>query len=354
MITLTARIELLSTDNAGVISRAQSSAGKNNISADIQNVVGTKKVGRRPFIIGGSKIGDGCIFSTGEDYYMGNIVSRETNGEYKFSTPYTITIYGKDISTINIIFDTQNKQFPTSIEVDGQTYSDDDPAFLVFVEKADTHTIVIDNWNAPNFPLRIQGLFVDVAITLDKSNLMDISRTISDRSDFTLPSWGIISNTGDIQFVDLDSEIADYAQMQLLKSGLKVIISVNNTLTHESEHVGTFLTKDWNYDNYNRVVQVSLEDDLLAWQDITIEGYKYTGQEATAKDIYLYLQSRTPSKYEFEPLNDTTNDKLLSTKLQYPYFSSCSLWEGYQKLCELVGLHIYKNNNNKVVCIYNV
>lgn len=373
MITLTARINLISSGGA-TLSNGSSIPLKNNISSDIGAILGVKSQGSNPFILGASKLGDGSTLSGKVDYFIGSQLSDE-NGLF---SPYCEIKFtsSKSIRAITILFDTVNNRFPKSITVDNVVYSDDDPYYTVakettidLLESAEEHTIFINNWNTPNYPLVIQGIYVDIAIDIDYRNLISLNRSITYRGDNKLPSYGIISNTGNLEFNDLNGEIRDYAEQLLLTSDLKVVINLNNTLANTHEQVGIFETKDWDYDNDNRSVSVSLKDDLEEWQDIQVQGFDYDPRdrfkiiaEGKMSNVYKWLQDkdkngnyRTPEKYQmlsFEQLDKKTQNILENTTIDYPLLENSTLWEQWQKLCEVCGLYIYKNNEGKTVCTY--
>lgn len=345
MITLTARINLLDSQH-GTINNVLSSISGNNVSADINSVKGTKTIGSKPWIIGATAIGEQNTLESSVLYYMGSVVA---NSNKTFETPYTITINGTDITAFEILFDNVNNQFPTSIVVDGKTILNDDTNFTVNVDTANAHTVVINNWNAVGYPLRIQGIYIDIEIKLDSNSILSIDRTMFDRSDIKLPSWGIIANSGNIEFIDLGGEIKDYIEQQLLKSDLSVYFEIRNTLVENKvEQVGKFATDKWTYDNNNRVVGVSLKDDLIEWQDILINTITYTGQK-TMLEVYNILKNLTPAKWVFKTLDNTTQSMLQSIVCENTYLEGGSLWNEWQKLCEVCSLYIYKNNNANVV-----
>lgn len=351
MITLTAKINLLSGDNSA-LTLASTDLSGNNISSNLSGIVGVKKNGRNPFIIGASKLGDGSTFSDGVDYFIGD-QSTDDNGN--FTTPYEIEIKSVfRFSNLTISFDKANGRHPKSIYVDGVKYIDDDPIFTVtgLTEKT-SHTITIYDWNKPLYPLVITGIYTEVSIDIDRRNIISISRSIFDRSDLKLPSWGIISNTGNIEFNDTDGEIRDYAEQLLLQSGLKCEIKLNNSLIDgASETIGLFETDEWDYDNDNRVVSVSLKDDLEEWQDILLEEYPLQN-EMTMYEIYEYLVSKTPSKWELV-IDKKTENRLKDITCPYPYLESDNLWAQWQKFCDVCALYIYKNNEGKVVVQHKI
>ena len=360
MITLTARIVLVSGNN-GTLSEVVGNLSKNNISSDIGAILGSKSQGSNPFIVGASRVGDGSTFSNKVDYFIGGVPSNE-NG--LFVPPYEITISGNDITSFTIEFDKVNNRHPNTIKIDNLEYSDDDAIFTVKVPSANSHTITIDNWNTPFYPLVITGIYVEISIDINYRNLISLNRSITYRGDNKLPSYGIISNTGNLEFNDLDGEIRDYAEQLLLTSDLKVVITLNNTLANTHEQVGVFETRDWQYDNDNRSVSVSLKDDLEEWQDIQVEGFEYDPRKPNAilteksmANLYVWLQDseRTPSKYKmlsFEDLDGKTQTILTNTTIEYPLLESANLWEQWTKLCEVCGLYIYKNNEGYTVCKY--
>lgn len=369
MITLTAKINILSGDNTALSLGSKDLSG-NNISSDLSKVVGGKKECSNTFILGASKLGDGSTFSDGVDYFIGDQPS-DDNGN--FATPYEIMIRGNYMTSLTISFDTVNGRYPKSIWIDGVEYIDDDPIFTIArLSKSASHTITIYNWNSHKYPIVITGIYVDVSIEIDRKNLISISRSIFDRSDLKLPSFGIISNTGNIEFNDTDGEVRDYAEQLLLQSGLSCEIRLNNTLVDgASELVAKMETDQWDYDNDNRIVSVSIKDDLEEWQDINVAEISYDPRNAETKPfkwLYNRLWLLTSNRYyeealttgqgnynmlAFDELDIDTRKVLLNTYIQYPLLESGSLWQQWTKLCEVCQLHIYKNNNGVIVCRYN-
>ena len=122
-------------------------------------------------------------------------------------------------------------------------------------------------------------------------------------------------------------------------------------------------TTDWDYDNNNRSVSVSLQDDLVEWQNIYVKGFDYDPRNpfkilpnGTMKDLYeIWLYKEVPSKYrllEFDELDTITQNILANTKIKYPLLKGGTLWEQFVKLCEVCGLYVYKNKDGKTVCSY--
>ena len=361
MITLTAKINLLSGDNSALSLGSDNLSG-NNISSNLGSVVGVKKNGSNPFIIGASKLGDGSTFSNGVDYFIGNELS-DDNGNFKNGYSITINDNSGKLSNLTIAFDVVNNRYPKRIIIDDMQYIDNDPIFVMDnLLSGYSHKIEIYDWNSPNYPLVITGIYAEISIEIDRRNLISISRSIFDRSDLKLPSWGIISNTGNIEFNDINGEIREYAEELLLKSGLKCEIKLNNTLVENaSQTIGLFETDEWNYDNDNRVVSVSLKDDLEEWQNINVAEISYDPRKQESKPfkwLYEHLWDITTANgnytmLAFDALGNDTRNVLETNYIKYPLLKSCSLWTAWQKLCEVCQLHIYKNNYGVIVCRYN-
>ena len=361
MITLTAKINLLSGDNSNLQLGSDDLSG-NNISRNLSSVVGVKWQGSNPFILWASKLGDGSTFSDGVNYYIGDIQSGSSG---MFREPYNIKILDKSssITNLTIEFDSLNHRYPKSITVDRKEYIEDDAIYTISdLSPNSEHTIYINFWNAPKYPLVITGIYTSVDIEIDRRNLVSIESSIFDRSDLKLPSFGIISNTGNIEFNDLNGEIRDYAEQLLLEKGLRCEIKLNNTLVDgASETIGVFETDEWNYENDNRLVSVSLKDDLEEWQDIEVPEISYNPKNPSERSLewlYKHLWDITTKNnhykmLSFSKLDEKTKRALSGLIIKYPLLKSGSLWQQWTKLCQVGQSHIYKNKNGVIVCRYN-
>jgi hypothetical protein len=349
MIVLTAKINLLS-NGSGSIENVDCNIEKNNVSAEIDEIVTDTINGSNLFILGASKLGDGSTYANSVKSFIGGVTS---NGYGDFITPYVITIQGESINTFTIVFSTARNSYPTTINVDGTDYANDSPHFTVSgLAETPTHTITISNWSEPNYPLMVQAIYSELYIVINSRNMLSMTRTIMERADNERPSWGIISNAGNIEFKELDDEIQAYIQDEVITQGLSCKIFIKDTLSGVEEKVADFYTDTWDYNAEDKVISVSLKDDLEEWQDILCAEYPL--QEAmTIYDIYEYLLTLTPEKFKssngsFE-VDEQTRNYLQSITCSYPYLESDNLWQQWQKFCEACGLYIYKNSHNEVV-----
>ncbi len=356
MITMTATIELGQTDN-GTIDAVNVNVGGNNISPFISSVVDRKVAGSSIFLLGSSKLGNGAVYCKEAEYYVGSVISDDYGD---FATPYTLTIMGSNIKGISIVFDDYNIEYATELIVDDKLYFNNSITFSTEVEESDTHTIIINRWNTPNTPLRIQGIFVSLNIDLSVLQMISINFKRMMRGDQTMPSWGIISNSGNIEFNDLNQHIQEYIKKEMIKQNLKCRINLNNTLTMSSKQLATMYTDKWEYDNDSRVVNVSIKDDLEEWQEILVDEISYDPDSQRAKsfaELYIILKEATPSKFNMLNIDDLDPDTqyiLANTYCKYPLLNAGTLWSSWEKLCQACQLYIYKNSRNETVCSYRL
>lgn len=188
---------------------------------------------------------------------------------------------------------------------------------------------------------------------LNNRNLTSLDTITTDRTNITLPSYGIISNSGNISFVDYFGEIEQFIEKDLLTSDLKVELSIINLISKTTQSIGVFYTDKWSYNNNNKEVSVSLKDDLLEWQNVLLDRY-ISIYKKTFYELYEYLKDKTPNKFEFEELDSETETFLKNTTCYFPHFSRGSLWSQFDKLCQIAYLHIRKNNSNKVVIKHEI
>lgn len=200
------------------------------------------------------------------------------------------------------------------------------------------------------------------SINIDRKNVISMETTVQDRADLQTPSWGVISNTGHIEFKDVDGKIRDYAEQLILQGGLSCEISIRNTLYYTEETVSRKVTEQWTYDGNSRVVGVSLKDDLEEWQYINVEGFEYDPRNPSKvlpnksmEDLYKWLYDKTPPKYDmfyYDELDASTRLILRQTVIPYPFLYTANLWAQWNKLCTVCGLCIYKNDVGRTACKY--
>lgn len=365
MIQLTAEIDIFSQDNGEIqsISLDEETGafgtpiGANNVSAPFTEMLNKKTTSSaNPFILGVSNLGDGSALFDEVDYFISDILFNE-NGELPESPNDYITlhIFG-DIKSATIVFDTINGGYPTGIDVDGARVSDDDPTFTIsdtttinfWQDGVRDHTIDIWGWNKPNRPLVIQGIYVTPrTLEIGRRNIVSLERSIIDRSDIKLPSWGIISNGGSLEFNDAKGEIEDYAEQGVLRKGQKVNVYINNTLIPTlKQKIGELYTNEWNYDNNNRLVSVSLTDELELWQD------KVVGTSRSKEGDTLYYILSVQFGISSFNIDAETIAHLQSVYVPYRYLDEEKTWAQIVDLCVAAQCYVYKGYDEKPIIKY--
>lgn len=368
MIRMTAEIEILHSEWTITSASINPDPTGTNVSAPLENVISMQKIGSNPFIFGASKLNNGEVFSSEEDYYIGKQLSNATTGA--FTTPYVITanMVGSTIASglnFRIIFDTYYNAYPKNIRVsiysripssdiplETKTFTNSSPYFI-FSSDFNTNLLIrvkitLSDWSMPGYPLRIQGIYTGLSIYGDRRNLLSISAPIKDRSDNEQPSYGIISNAGTLSLVDGTKEIKEYARLGLLTQDLDVQLWLEDTQSKKKQSLGKFKTDKWSYDNINFEVTIDFKDDLEEWQSVLIPSTDLIFNK-TAKDLYNKLVELTPSKYIFEDLFSKTESIFNNISIPYFYYEKGSLWEQWNKLCYLTLSNLYKNENDKII-----
>lgn len=356
MIRITAKIQI--GDDGGKLSYIYNNrTGGINASMALQEVIGHNTPIQKPFILGRSRLGGGDCFTKKANFFIG----AESSDQYKiFQKGYKFSLRGENITQITIVFNKEKNEYPRSITIDGETFYDDDPTWTIPIASGNEHVIEIMNWNKAFSPLVITSLYTDLSIELDESNLIDFERTIMDRSDTSAPSYGVISNSGSLSFIDVDGEVADYVAQQIVNSKNIISAHLYNDKTGIERQIAYFNAQKWSYQNSQSLVSITLKDDLEEWQYINVSAIYYNPKISTPKSaewLYREVHKQTPAKYkmlEFEELDDETKAVLSGTTIKYPILESGSLWSAWDKLCQLCFLRIFKNNSGRTVCKYSI
>lgn len=368
MIKLEARIKLFDS-NDGTVNSAQFD-NNNNISynstanSSLKQIVGKEVKQTKPFLLGNSplvggedyeipKSSDMYVLADSVNYFIGSLVSG-ADGTFPGDASYSITINGKDFNAITIVFDKDDEVWPTEIVINGESYTNDDPIFTVSgLGGVDSLDITITQLNKPNKGLIVTGVYVDITIVVDEKNLDSFTYSLYDRENNGEPSYGVVSNSGTLSFVDSTGEILDYANMRLLKDLTGVEIRVSNSITKESQVFIKAFTQEWEYDNDSRVVTLTIADGLSAilqnipFYNNLFHAYKSTGARAFV-EIYNDIYDMVPSYFSMPSYDELNADvKSLIENISADSYKpgDGNLWAAIDAFAKAVGLHIYYDNN---------
>lgn len=194
---------------------------------------------------------------------------------------------------------------------------------------------------------------------VDKKNLLSLDISVFDRADTSLPSFGIISNTGKIEFIDNDPNvsISQYANLGLLKDNLNVNVYLVNSQTKKEKKQGFMFTSSWGYNSDTKTVSVSLKDRLQDWQNIDLVMPVYdifTGATANAYNKFIELSAKAPVSYgERVSIDEKTEEHLKSIPDNIIYFSGGSRWNTWNRFCIATQTHLYSDEEGVVRLVYN-
>ena len=184
--------------------------------------------------------------------------------------------------------------------------------------------------------INIEGTIYEIS---DK--LTNIQFSGQDRSDPSLPSWGIKSNSGYLEMYDTDGTIEKLSQQgSLANSAINICLKIND----RKEETGEFYIVTANKNKQNLMIKMGFEDILTSWQNIEMPKYHYPYGD---KKIYLLnifneIVSRSHIKIEFA--DTQTRARLANIYIPHPILQEGSLWAQMSKICEVSSCYIYCNN----------
>ena len=302
-----------------------------NVSQNLNSLCQKTRKGKDVFLLGISKFAEKSqLVNESIDFYIGTEIS-DNNGQ--FATSYTITLQ-KSIkaSFAAIYFDTINNEYPNDITVNGAKLSVNSPiCFFAVPNTSSTVTIIISNWNKSNRPLRIQG--ITTFIKFDEE-LISVDLGGQSKGETSLPSWGIKSNSGNIELFDAYDVIENMSSKGFLENCcVNLYLHINNTKTQ----IGHFYITKANKSEQKHQSQLEFQDVLISWQNIQMPKIPF-GKSMTAYDFLLSVMKTNRITWD-----ENTETHLKSIVLANPYLNAGSFWEMLNKICEVSMCYIYCN-----------
>lgn len=188
-------------------------------------------------------------------------------------------------------------------------------------------------------------------------NLVSLEITRKERKDLALPCWGIISNGGNIEFIDYDGTIKSRILSGIIhkETIVETFLLENSTITKSI--VSKMYAKEWQYDEQTKKVYVTLSDNLEKLQDINIDLVKTPMvDDMLASTLYNTLRDATIQNgfnvMEFANLDATTKSHLENYAFPNFFIDNMTLWGAWKNFCEALQLYMYQDKNGEVVCVY--
>ena len=283
-----------------------------------------------------------------EDFYnkgvSGYLVNNYDSTLY-YDYGYKITIKGKNIKSFTVEFDKSVGYYPTYMMLGSQSvYMNDDYTFTHLVDSSSSggqeYKLVIILMSKPNVPVVIKSITIDDVQTFSSQNsLISFKRGSQSVQDFTLPSYGVVSNYGSISFIDTPSkQIYNLINNGYMDTELDVRLFIDGNV------VGTYKTNnDWNYNTYSNVVTVTFDGYIEKLQN------SYLHCIAKSRNAFELLQeiiSKIPNSFEFD--YSDCEDYLKTISMPFSYLSNDTCWQQLNKIANIAQLYVYNDNNGVI------
>lgn len=154
--------------------------------------------------------------------------------------------------------------------------------------------------------------------------------------------YGLISNYGSLEFIDSNFDFYVFINRSDFTSFTVKVYNDNSV-------IGTFYgSRDVSYNIYTKTVSINFKGVLEKMQDKKIN-IKYDSNitNGTAYTVYEMLVDKSVG-FEFV-LDSETEEFLKNISIEYIYLVEDTLWNQWQKLCQIAQLRIYMNTDGKVV-----
>lgn len=180
-------------------------------------------------------------------------------------------------------------------------------------------------------------------VTYEIRNLSSIEFSGQDRSDPSLPSWGIQSNSGSLEMYDNDGIIDDLNRKGVLA---KAIVDIYLNFGNNSERIGRFYIDGVKKKGQNLLINLYFSDSIAGWQDKEMPEYyfPYTNISTTLLDILNALVEKSGIQLHF---SGDTESWLGSIYISVPKIEQGSLWSQLNKICEVSSCYIYCDKNGE-------
>lgn len=218
----------------------------------------------------------------------------------------------------------------------------------------------------------VAKVFSDKSDKIDKQNplyeikpryIKKVNIPTATRPDNNSPQWGIISNSGNMSIADTPNELLNILQNSETRKYI-IIFYMRNTLTKAEEEIEEFYIDDFSYNKLSRELTIQYSDNLTDWQNINIPSKAMTETDVSARSIFNFLANQTgetkfpqpsysngygaPLEY-LRKYDSTTYNAIANCHIKYPIIRKGTLWQMWQRLCELCALNIFRHKGKIIV-----
>ena len=189
------------------------------------------------------------------------------------------------------------------------------------------------------------GKNVNTIQHIDKRNILSYESEIKDRDDIKKPSFGLISNGGRISFNDKNQKFLNNYNHGFVNKQCKVYIYINNTVSKQSQKLGTYYIDAVDYDVENNVVNITVTDGLTRYQEINVDKIVFF-EDVGAQEIWQKISEKMG-------FNETDFDAYW-VNIKYANIEGGTLWSQATKLASASYGIGYVDENGKLILKSNV
>lgn len=323
-------------DGAGEVSSATLSVRKDPTNINTLSQLYSKQDNNKPFILGVSKLGDkGYCYKNNAFKGISSVGS---------GSGVTMTLeFSQLIDHFTIYFEDKVPTIPTSITINGTTYQNDDAKFSYAQDtEATSFTLEFGQMRPVNGvepPLIIVGIESAIKMVFDKRNGLKnarLGRTYTKEQG--KPAYGIYSNDGRLEILDVDSELDDLAEINALKNVREVSVSMGK---ETKSNISKYQSGIWSANGKNYTV--SMNDWALKLQSIQLDAVNYA-RNTNLYNIYDNLVEELQEKFNIDfafSMFDDTADYLESIQIAEYSLPQQSAWDRLQYICDCGQCYMY-------------
>lgn len=191
---------------------------------------------------------------------------------------------------------------------------------------------------------RVVLQFNDGEVEFNKGNgLQKVSLLSQITSNNILPEYGVNGRTGSVEL--LDSNDVLYNKIANRVYPTQVIIYLDD------EVIGKFVSaKKYGYNIFTKQVTIEIMGNITNWQNVMVEKkdieYNVSGYGVLQ---YLMNVANTPNNLYTFIIPTEVESYLKLITVPYFYLEKASLWQQFEKVCDLAQLYIYQDKYNNII-----
>lgn len=303
------------------------------------------------FIVGSTPVGGGLYMSRYGGYIAegGSGNNAHSLGGYWVDNgvsqgAFAFAIAGSGITKVSVQFDREFGVYATVLTVNGETVQNDSFEFEYSFDSEQSNVVIgIVALSEPMKPVAVVNMrFVDTLEYTQSNGLKSVEiehRVSTNAADI---EYGIMSGGGAVEFVDRNGDFE-----RLILSG-RNLEWVPIAVFVDGNKVGQFYSQRvWQYNKLTNVAGTELQEVILKWQNVNVQ-LKYDGESMTAMQLVEFLMGQSDN-VQFE-IDSDTRAWLSGIVVEYPYLERTTLWEQWNKMCNIGQLVVYLLTNG-VVCV---